>query len=68
MRKMKKVAVATAALLAVGVFIASSFASSIADPSSVGVGARPLGMGKAYTGLADDISSIFLNPSGLASM
>jgi len=25
-------------------------------------------MGRAYTGLADDISSIFLNPSGIASM
>ena len=65
---MKKIPVVTAALLAACIFIGSSFASSISDPSYVGVGARPMGMGKAYTGLADDASSIFLNPSGLVSV
>lgn len=38
------------------------------DPTRIGVGARLLGMGKAYVGLADDISSIFLNPSGLSNL
>lgn len=38
------------------------------DPTRIGVGARLLGMGKAYVGLADDMSSIFLNPSGLSNL
>lgn len=37
-----------------------------ADPTRLGVGARPLGMGKAFVGLADDAGAIFLNPAGLA--
>jgi long-subunit fatty acid transport protein len=32
----------------------------------LGVGARSLGMGGAYTGLADDYSATFWNPAGLA--
>jgi hypothetical protein len=46
----------------------SSFASAInvlSDPSRIGVGARPLGMGKAFVGLADDGNAIFLNPAGM---
>jgi hypothetical protein len=38
------------------------------DPSYIGIGARPIGMGKAYVGLADDISSIYMNPAGLAGL
>lgn len=38
------------------------------DPSQIGVGARPLGMGRAYTAVAGDASSIFLNPAGLADI
>ena len=37
------------------------------DPSQIGVGARPLGMGKAFVALSGDISDIFINPSGLTS-
>ncbi|MFH0887491.1 MAG: S-layer homology domain-containing protein [bacterium] len=40
--------------------------SSIVDPGSIGVGARPLGMGKAYLGISDDFSGIFINPAALA--
>ncbi len=36
------------------------------DPLDIGVGTRALGMGKAFIGAADDTSSIFLNPAGLA--
>ena len=36
------------------------------DPSRIGVGARLLGMGKGYIGLADDLSGIFINPSALS--
>jgi len=41
--------------------------SGIADPSEIGVGARPLGMGKAFVGIADDGSAIFMNPAGLST-
>jgi hypothetical protein len=40
--------------------------SSIVDPSDVGIGARPLGMGKAYVGMSNDGSGLFVNPAGLA--
>jgi len=35
------------------------------DPTEMGVGARPLGMGRAYTALASDCNSVFINPAGL---
>jgi len=38
------------------------------DPSYIGVGARPLGMGKAYVGLAEDSNAIFVNPAGLGKI
>ncbi len=38
------------------------------DPSRIGVGARILGMGKSYVGMADELSSIFINPAGLSSV
>ena len=34
----------------------------------LGVGARALGMGGAYTGVANDFSAVFWNPAGLAQM
>jgi len=36
------------------------------DLSEIGVGARPLGLGSAFVGAADDANSIFTNPAGLA--
>jgi len=38
------------------------------DPAYIGVGARPMGMGKAYVALAEDGTSIFTNPAGLAKV
>jgi len=35
--------------------------------SKIGVGARSLGMGGAFTATADDLSAVYWNPSGLAS-
>jgi hypothetical protein len=32
------------------------------------LGARPMGMGGAFVGLADDVNSIFVNPAGVASI
>src|SRR5512136_1179258 len=39
---------------------------STADPSEIGVGARPLAIGKAFVGMEGDASNIFINPAGLA--
>ncbi|MBN3033718.1 MAG: S-layer homology domain-containing protein [Candidatus Saganbacteria bacterium] len=39
---------------------------TLSDPMTIGVGARPLGMGKAYTAVAEDGDAIFTNPAGLA--
>src|SRR5436309_2306797 len=33
----------------------------------IGVGARASGMGEAFTAVADDVSTIFWNPAGLAN-
>jgi hypothetical protein len=43
-------------------------ASSVADLTEIGVGARPLGMARAFTAMADDGSAIFMNPAGLNSV
>ncbi|MBU1026246.1 MAG: S-layer homology domain-containing protein [Candidatus Margulisbacteria bacterium] len=42
------------------------FAQAALDPSRLAIGGRGLGLGRTYVGLADDVSSIFLNPAGLA--
>ena len=48
-------------------FASLAFAQAAPDPVRISTGARPLGMGKAFVGLADDIGSVFLNPSGIAN-
>lgn len=37
------------------------------DPLAVGIGARPVGMGRAFVAIADDGNAIFMNPAGLGS-
>ncbi len=45
------------------------FASGEPDAWTLsGVGARPLGMGGAFVGLADDIEAIYFNSAGLANL
>lgn len=44
------------------------YASSISDPSLVGVCARSISLGQSYIALANDSSSIFLNPAGLSDI
>ncbi len=44
-----------------------AFAQAAPDPIRISVGSRPLGMGKAFVGLADDVGSVYLNPAGIAN-
>ena len=47
------------------IFAAQSYGIS-SDLGEVGVGAKPLALGKAYTGDPSDASAVFMNPAGLA--
>jgi len=66
---MKKLGVV---LLLAGILGPSAWAASpgttAAEVLKVGVGARAIGMGEAYTAQADDVSSLYWNPAGLALM
>jgi opacity protein-like surface antigen len=60
--------------LLVGAMVSSAHAQDLTKTgttaaafSKVGVGARPIGMGGAFTATADDITAIYWNPGGLAS-
>ncbi len=58
-------------LLVLGLFLSSARAAVIkatVDPSEIAVGARPLGMGRAFVGLANDVYATFQNPSGLVHL
>lgn len=55
-------------LLLLLIFAIPAAASSIVDPSYIGVGARPLGMGKAYVACAEDGETLFFNPAGLGQV
>jgi hypothetical protein len=39
-----------------------------ADPMDLSVGARSMGMGKAYVGVAEDAETVFVNPAGLGTI
>ncbi|HON78514.1 MAG TPA: PorV/PorQ family protein [Spirochaetota bacterium] len=47
---------------------AGTVGTSGADFLEIGVGSRPLGMGEAFTGVTEDINSIYYNPAGLGTM
>ncbi|MBU1955340.1 MAG: PorV/PorQ family protein [Candidatus Margulisbacteria bacterium] len=44
------------------------FAVGAIDPTYIGVGARPLGMGKAYVAYGEGAETIFFNPAGLGNV
>jgi len=48
--------------------LCSIVASSIASTSYAQLGSRPLAMGGAFSGLADDANAVFWNPAGLAQL
>ena len=45
-----------------------SWGGEVVDIGKAGMGARVLGMGKAFVGIADDCNSLFANPAGLAKV
>jgi len=49
-------------------FCSSAKAKVALDPSVIGVGARALGMGRAYVAATGEPDSIFLNPASLTSL
>ena len=77
----KPARVVFAALSLIGIFFNNSFSQVTLDKALVqqatgaaglflrmGVGARALGMGGAFTGIADDPSAAYWNPAGLGQI
>jgi len=53
------------------VFVGQTIAAVIGstdDPMTIGGGARPIGMGRAFTAVADDADAPFLNAAGIAGL
>ena len=50
------------------IFASAAFGQAALDPSRLAIGGRALGLGRTFVGLADDSTSIFLNPAGLATL
>lgn len=46
----------------------AAVAQTTFDPLSIGVGARALGMGRAYVAVAENTDTIFTNPAGLGEI
>ncbi|OGB87890.1 hypothetical protein A3J44_05110 [candidate division WOR-1 bacterium RIFCSPHIGHO2_02_FULL_45_12] len=46
----------------------SAIVGTTDDPMIIGGGARPLGMGRANTAIADDADGAFINPAGIAAI
>jgi len=55
-------------ILGFGISQAADSGANALDPLYIGVGARPLGMGKAYVAVAEDGDTIFMNPAGLGKI
>jgi len=65
---LRKFSLFLALLLLLSCSALADVSGSITDPSEIGVGARPLALGRAYVGLSDDANGIFINPAGLADI
>lgn len=57
-----------AAVLLLSVPASAGPGNTAANFLRVGVGARPVAMGEAYTALADDTHAVYYNPAGLAHL
>lgn len=73
---MQKSVVVAVVILTLLLSVSQSFAADIHDSAGtagaaflkIEPGSRPVGMGGAFTGLANDINTIFWNPAGLTSV
>ncbi len=68
---MKKITILALALILAASVAGASYAQQAGfaiDPTYIGVGARPLGMGKAYVAVAEDADTVFMNPAGLGKI
>ncbi len=61
------VAIGTFFLFTLSAQAATSEAGAAGSFLDFGVGGRPVGMGKAFTGVADDVDALYWNPGGLAT-
>ncbi|MFI5251408.1 MAG: OmpP1/FadL family transporter [Bacteroidota bacterium] len=50
------------------VYSQSTYDAALFSTPNLGIGARSLGMGTAYTGVASDFSAMFTNPAGLGQI
>ncbi|MFA5113709.1 MAG: S-layer homology domain-containing protein [Candidatus Margulisiibacteriota bacterium] len=55
-------------LLAVCLAARAEDVTITSDITRLGVGARPLGMGKTFTGMWDDLSTMYVNPGGVGTI
>jgi len=67
---LKKIVLLSAAFLLsiASVNAQTVFAKYAGEFMAIGVGGRPLGMGGAFTGIANDVTSGYYNPAGLANV
>ena len=63
---MRKILILVLMLLLSAISFAADKASTN-DPSEIMLGARALGLGRAYVAVADDANSVFINPAGLGA-
>jgi hypothetical protein len=63
---MKKILSILSILILIGGAALAQDSGLLSDPMTIGVGARALGMGKTYVGVAEDADAIFMNPAGIA--
>lgn len=66
-RVLMSLRILSAVLLLVGASVLAGDAGR-ESPFSIGAGARSLGMGAGFTGLANDASAIYYNPAGLPGL
>jgi len=64
----KRVSAVILLLLMPAIIFASSEGTAAAVFLKVPAGARPAGMGSAFTGIGDDINSLYWNPAGITSV
>ncbi|MFA6169381.1 MAG: hypothetical protein WC772_01240 [Candidatus Margulisiibacteriota bacterium] len=65
---MKKTIVLLAILFVGGQFSQAAVIGTTDDALTIGGGARPIGMGRAFTAIVDDADAPFINPAGLAGI